>query len=147
MKQLVKFLSLSAAERRLLVSALFYLVAARVGMWLFRFGELFKRLPAMAVARDQLCGSNPLRPEQIAWAIRVASRYLPGAGNCLVQAFATQAMLARQGRPACIRIGVAKDEGGQLKAHAWVECEGKIIIGGRGVSQYSALPGLEVQRG
>ncbi len=143
MKQLGKFLSLSAVERRLLVSALSYLVVTRVALWLVPFGELFKRSSAVAVARDQ---NNSLPPERIAWAIRVASRYLPGTGNCLVQALATQAMLARRGHPARIRIGVAKDEGGQLKAHAWVECEGKIVIGGRGASQYAALPRWEVQR-
>jgi hypothetical protein len=54
-------------------------------------------------------------------------------------------MLARRGYPAHLRIGVAKDEGGRLKAHAWVECEGNIVIGSRGVSQYTAFPYLELQ--
>lgn len=143
MKQLGKFLSLSTGERRLLVSAVFYLVATRVALWLVPFGEIFKRSSAVAVARDQ---NNSLPPQRIAWAIRVASRYLAGTGSCLVQSLAAQTMLARRGYSSHLRIGVAKDKGGRLKAHAWVECEGKIVIGGRGVSQYAALPRWEVQR-
>lgn len=146
MKQLAKFSNLTSSERRLLVSALFRLVVVRVGMWVIPLRVLLRRLHKMAVERDRLSDSNPLPPERIAWAIRVVSRYLPGTMNCLVQALATQSMLARRGHTARVRIGVAKDEGGQLKAHAWVECEGKIVIGGVGVPQYTALPYLEVQR-
>ena len=146
MKQFAKFSNLTGSERCLLVSALFRLVAVRVGMWVIPFRVLLRCLHKMAVERDRLRGNNPLPPERIAWAIRVVSRYLPGTMNCLVQALATQSMLARRGHPARVRIGVAKDEGGQLKAHAWVECEGKIVIGGVGVPQYTALPYLEVQR-
>ena len=145
MKRFVKFLSLTADERRLLVSALFRLVVVRVGMWRIPLRVLLRRLHKMAVERDRLSESNPLPPERIVWAIRVVSRYLPGTMNCLVQALAAQSMLARRGHLARVRIGVAKDEGGQLKAHAWVECEGKIVIGGVGMSQYTALPYLEVQ--
>ena len=115
-------------------------------MWRIPLRVLLRRLHKMAVERDCLSDSNPLPPERIAWAIRVVSRYLPGTMNCLVQALAAQTMLARWGYASHLRIGVAKDEGGQLKAHAWVECEGKIVIGGVGMSQYTALPYLEVQR-
>ncbi|MBI5411081.1 MAG: lasso peptide biosynthesis B2 protein, partial [Nitrospirae bacterium] len=104
---------------------------------------LFKRSSAVAVARDR---NTSLPAERIAWAIHVASRYLPGTGNCLVQALATQGLLARHGNPACVRIGVANDEDGRFKAHAWVECDGTIVIGGVGVSQYTALPRWEIQR-
>ena len=140
MKRFVKFLSLTADERRLLVSALFRLVAVRVGMWVFPLRDILRRLPQTPEERDDWRGSHALPAERIAWAIRVASRYMPGTKNCLVQALATQAMLARRGHTARVRIGVAKDEGGQLKAHAWVECGGKIVIGGVGMSQYTALP-------
>ncbi len=145
MKRFVKFLSLTANERHLLVSALFRLVVVRVGMWVIPLRDLLRRLPQTPEERDDWRGSHALPAEQIAWAIRVVSRYLPGTMNCLVQALAAQAMLARRGHPSCVRIGVAKDEGGQLKAHAWVECEGKIVIGGVGVPQYTALPYWEVQ--
>jgi len=143
MKRFVKFVCLPSGERRLLISALFSLIATRVALWLFHFDVLFKRLPVVAMVQDQ---NDLFPPERIAWAVSVVSRYLPGMGNCLVQAFATQAMLARRGNRARIRIGVVKDKIGKLKAHAWVECGEKIVIGGGGVSQYVVFPPWGIQR-
>jgi hypothetical protein len=53
-------------------------------------------------------------------------------------------MLARRNYPAQLCIGVAKDEAGRLKAHAWVDFEGKVIIGKVGASEYVPLPPLEI---
>jgi hypothetical protein len=39
-------------------------------------------------------------------------------------------MLNRYGYPAHIHIGVAKDHTGSFGAHAWLESEGTIVIGG-----------------
>jgi hypothetical protein len=66
---------------------------------------------------------------RIAWAVAVAARYIPGS-KCLVQAIAGRNLLARYGFPADIHIGVAKDSRNWLSAHAWVEVEGKTVIGG-----------------
>jgi hypothetical protein len=39
-------------------------------------------------------------------------------------------LLARRGCHATVRIGVARSETGELQAHAWVEVDGSIVIGG-----------------
>lgn len=67
-------------------------------------------------------------PERIAWAVQAASRYVPDAA-CLVQALAAQVLLARNGYQSDLRIGVALEQG-VLQAHAWVESQGKVLIGG-----------------
>ena len=143
MKRLIKFWNLPENERWLLVSALIHLSAVRVGLWVLPLESLLRRIQTSQVSKtcDVLW-----KPERVAWAIRVVSRYLPGTGNCLVQSLAAQTMLARRGYSSHLRIGVAKDEGGQFKAHAWVECDGKIVIGGAGASQYRTFPPLELQR-
>jgi len=146
MKQLVKFLNLNPSERGLVIGALFHLAAIRIGLWALPLQQLIKRLPPMAVARDDGRASNALPAERIAWAIRAVSRYLPGTGNCLAQSLTAQTMLARRGYSSQLRIGVAKDDSGRLKAHAWVECEGKIVIGAAGAAQYTAFPPLEFRR-
>lgn len=143
MRQLRRFLSLIAGERRLLVSAIIWLVSIRLALVVLPFRTLL-RLTKLSSQRDRWGGSDGLPPERIAWAIQAVSRYLPGMRNCLVQALATQVMLARRCHPSRLRIGVAKDEGGRLKAHSWVECEGTIVFGGAGVSQYTPLPLLEI---
>ena len=48
-------------------------------------------------------------------------------------------MLARQGCPAAVRIGVSRDSGSLLKAHAWLESEGRILMGGATQEQYQPL--------
>jgi hypothetical protein len=79
--------------------------------------------------------------DRIAWAVRVVSRRVPGA-TCLTQALAAQALLARAGRPSHLQIGVRRDEQGAFRAHAWVEAEGRVIIGGGGLDRYTPLPHL-----
>jgi len=72
--------------------------------------------------------NKPLSAEQIAWAVGVASRYVPAA-NCLTQALAATRMLERAGYDASLQIGVSRSESGPLDAHAWVDCEGRTVIG------------------
>jgi hypothetical protein len=58
----------------------------------------------------------------------------------------TQILFARYGFTAKLRIGVAKDGRERLKAHAWVESQGKIVIGNmQDLSRYKALPTLETK--
>lgn len=143
MKQLRRFLGLTSGERRLLVSAIIWLVSIRLAIVMLPIRTLL-RLTELSSERNHLGRDDGLPPERIAWSVQTISRYLPGTRKCLVQSLATLAMLARRGHPAHLHIGIAKDEGGRLKAHAWVECEGKIIIGSGGVSQYTTLPLLEI---
>ena len=61
--------------------------------------------------------------------IDAASRYVPGA-TCLVRALAAETLLRKYGHDACLRIGVSKNSSQVLLAHAWVESEGQVVIGG-----------------
>jgi Transglutaminase-like superfamily len=75
--------------------------------------------------------------------VALASRYVPTA-TCLAQALAGQTLLAQQGEPAVLRIGVAKNEAGKLEAHAWVESQGRIVIGASlDLCRYTQLPSVE----
>jgi len=72
-----------------------------------------------------------------------AQRVVPGA-TCLPQALAAEALLKRGGLPADLRIGVMKGASGKLLAHAWVESDGRIVVGDLpgGVDVYTRLPTL-----
>jgi hypothetical protein len=63
--------------------------------------------------------------------------------NCLVQALAAKALLSRAGYPTLIRIGVAASEDGKLRAHAWLERDGEIVIGGAGSEGFRPLRAFE----
>jgi hypothetical protein len=82
--------------------------------------------------------------EKVVWAVTASSRYVPAA-TCLTQAFATQVLLSRRGLAARLRIGVVKGKDGRLQAHAWVESNGVVVIGGSGpdVERYKPLLALD----
>ena len=147
MEQVYKFFALSAAERGILISAALRLVTTRLAVAVLPLRILFRPLPwETSSVKDPQAGDAGLPPERIAWAVHVASRYLPGTRNCLVRALTVQLLLVRDGYPACLCLGVARDEDGEFKAHAWVKCGGKILIGAAGMSQYAPLQFMEAQR-
>ena len=82
---------------------------------------------------------KPQTTARIARAVAAAARYMP-ASKCLVQAIAGRNLLASCGFSAEIRIGVAKHANNWLTAHAWVEVEGRTLIGGN-ASGYAPLTG------
>src|SRR5437762_9506584 len=136
MKRLRKFLLLTAAERNLLIRTVLLLGAIRVGLSLLTFRTLRSLLARVTPARGGFRALRHSSPDQVARAVTAASRYVPRA-TCLTQALAAQVLLTRQGYPVCLRIGVAKGEGGQLEAHAWVENQGKVVIGGAALGRYT----------
>ena len=138
MRRARRFLRLPPRDRRLLAEAAALVVLARLGLWLLPFRSvrgLLARVPARATdARDD----NTITG-RIAWAVPVVSACVPAA-TCLTQALAAQALLARRGCPAELRIGVARGANGMLEAHAWVERDDRVVIGDRAdLSRYSIL--------
>ena len=145
MTRLGKFLRLPPAERRLLVGATLLVIAIRLGLSLLPFPTLRRWLARAASAPAG--GERTARPsvERLAWAVTVGSRYVPAA-TCLTQALAAQTLLVRHGHPASLRIGVARGAGGQFEAHAWVESQGRLVIGGAGSERFVPLPALDGER-
>lgn len=82
--------------------------------------------------------------EQISIAIQSCARLIPGA-SCLTQALAAEVLMKRRGYACTLRIGVARDGGGPLRAHAWLESKGVAVVGG-GLSDYTLLPTFESLR-
>lgn len=78
-------------------------------------------------------------PAQIGWAVRSSARVVPGA-TCLVQALAATSLLSRAGRNPRLQLGVANPEDAGFSAHAWVECDGLVIIGAEHRADYRPLP-------
>ena len=130
MRRLKRCRELTAEEQILLLRVVITVIAARVSLWL---------LPVEA-ARKITTRSASMRAEsvnQVVWAVRAASRFVPGA-SCLTQAIAAQAILARSGIASQVEIGVSKNES-RFQAHAWVVCQGKIVLGERQIEHYNSL--------
>ena len=139
MGKILKFLYLSSSERLVIVNSAILLVLIRLGLFLFSFKTLLKLIEWVKFKSRQASRSSRIGSDRIAWAVVVTSRYIPFT-KCLAQALVTQILFARYGYTAHLRIGVAKDGPERLKAHAWVESQGKIVIGDlKNLSQFSPL--------
>ena len=118
------FLHLPLAQKRLLIRALFLVWMIRLGLLVLRFNRL-RRL-ATSLPAAEIDPSFSL--ERLIWAVEIASQFVPGA-KCLARAMAAQLLLSEHGHRAELRIGVAKSDN-KFQAHAWLEDEGKVLIGG-----------------
>ncbi|MCL4294766.1 MAG: lasso peptide biosynthesis B2 protein [Anaerolineae bacterium] len=146
MKQARTFLNLSPTEQQLLIKAALLLGLITLGLRAFSFQTLRRWLTGVARNSIALQDTNRPSPERVARVVQAAGRYVPGA-TCLPQALAVQTLLKQRGYSSSLRIGVAKGEGGQLEAHAWVESQGRIVIGNSNdLARYTLLPLLEGER-
>jgi hypothetical protein len=143
---MTRFLRLDAADQGLLIRCASVLVAMQFGLWILTVRRLHAFVTGAAHRRQASFAARRHSPERIEWAIRTAARYLPGA-TCLPQALAAQYMLTCAGHPAMLHIGFAAPKGDKLAGHAWVECDGAIVLDGGGRVRCVTLPGLDAQPG
>jgi hypothetical protein len=64
-----------------------------------------------------------------------------------VQGLAAEQLLAQTGHTATLCIGVARSNGAgekRLSAHAWIEHNGEVVLGGEGYDRFTPLPPLEL---
>jgi hypothetical protein len=128
-----RFLRLPAHDRALLFSAMRLVLFIRAALWVFPYRVVRQRLLQHRASKTQ--NSDCLR---IAWAVSAVSRYIPGA-TCLTQALAADDLLRTYGYEPSIHIGVARNRQKVLEAHAWVEIQGRIILGNAGVERFTPL--------
>jgi hypothetical protein len=133
-----KFLDLPADEQRQMLHTLLLVIAFRLGLWIVPYHVL--QHIADRVAARRIAPAD--EPQRISRNITAMSRYVPGA-SCLTQALTAQVLLQRDGFTPKMRIGVARGELGEFKAHAWIECDGKIIVGDLGPQMiFSTMQGV-----
>jgi hypothetical protein len=143
MRQIQAFLRLPRHERRLLLVTFALVASLRLGLSTVPFRTLHSLVERLACSNATAHHSRRPTLERIAWSIAVAASYLP-ASTCLIHALAARLLLSWYGYPSVLRIGVARDPDGAFHAHAWVESEGQVVVGGSPeyLAQYVSLPSL-----
>lgn len=117
---------LSPPLRRRLVPATLLVLGVRAAVGLVPFRTLNRWTERVPLGRPS--GDVPVA--QTVWAVgAVAGRLFPD-DPCLTQALAARVALRRLGRPTTLRLGVAEATGGGIEAHAWLEDDGRVLIGG-----------------
>lgn len=142
MQRLYEFLALPWRGKWLHLNTAFWLLVVKAGLYLVAF----ERLRGWLACFDGLAG-KPVETEEmrgIIEAIERMSRLLaPFRINCLPQALVGHKLLREKGFDVQLRIGVLKDRCDQLAAHAWVEYQGRVVLGDlRGLERFAALPTL-----
>ncbi len=132
-----RWVSLTPAERRVLRRATIRVASVRF---------LLSVRPISAVLARVDRGSARPYPDQgvdvatVVWAVKAAGRRMLRRNPCLTEALAVWSLLRQYGFESRIRIGVAR-EGSQLEAHAWVERDEEVLVGGEeSPSNYVPLP-------
>jgi hypothetical protein len=128
MKPLLKLLTLNKSDRSILLTAFILLNLVRVGLFFCSFSTLQELLEkASQLLQSKI--SHELSVKKIIWAVNTSSRYTPGLVKCLARALTTQTLMKSCGYSPQLQIGVIKADNGKLQAHAWIEHEGKVVIG------------------
>ena len=102
------------------------------------------RLRLAAQGADALVGSKAARAgsplvgdrdhdrtiDRVAFAVPRMGARVPWQSTCLVQAIAAQHWLKRNGIRSSISLGARRHAGEAIDAHAWLEAEGRLVVGG-----------------
>lgn len=145
MTRVQRLLRLDPEQRSLLLSAALLDAAIGAALLLLPFRAVRRLVARLAGACSRERQPDPRSVERIAWAVATVSRALPFGTSCLTQALVSQVLLERRGQAACLRLGVARNEEGEFHAHAWIESEGKIVVGGKGATAYTPLPAFDLE--
>jgi hypothetical protein len=123
-----KITRLDASDRLLLVEAAFVVPVVRIALTIlpFRFVHHGVAAATRVLHRPALVAPHTLN--RVPWAVTTVASRVPRA-TCLTQALAATLLLVRHGHAATLRVGVAKNDDGTLRAHAWLESAGQAILG------------------
>lgn len=138
-----RWLALSPRDRRLVAAAAVLLVCVQVGVRALSYRRLRRclaLLPSQSSADDteldEVGGA-------VRWAVDVADRRTPGAARCLERALVAERLLVRRGQDATLRFGIDGAVPGAT-AHAWVESDGEVVVGGGNLDEYAVLERWDV---
>lgn len=139
MRKILKFLLLPYQKKKLFSKSLLFVGLIRLCLWILPYRLLVKWLSVLGSSKDLNRSNDWNLIKEVSSSVRICAKYVPFA-SCLTQALATQTLLRLRKQNSILKLGVDKDENGKLIAHAWVEIDGKIIIGGLSdINRYSVL--------
>jgi hypothetical protein len=147
MRPLRSFLALAPAERLLLLKAAALLAAIQLGLGRMPFTLLRRLVTGGRRIDGRPADGAGAFADQVVWAVTAASRRVPGRSTCLSRALTVQALLARRGWPSRLQVGVVRGQRSQLEGHAWVECHGRVLIGGTAaeIRNFTRLAAFDVE--
>jgi hypothetical protein len=105
-------------------AALISVAAFRALLWLTPFRRL---APHRSFEGGSVC-RDAARIHRILTAVRLAAPLVPQA-TCLTRALAARWLLRLRGESAALCFGVDRGESAGFRAHAWLEIQGRVVLG------------------
>jgi hypothetical protein len=117
---------LSGREWALLGASMVLLPVTAIGLRLLGFQRYQSLMTGWMRLDYGAPGDAELAAKQAARMVAVAARYSLVGRTCLPRALVLSFLLQRMGLKSDLRIGV-RQEGDELKAHAWIERQGRAL--------------------
>jgi hypothetical protein len=138
MRKLYRLVFLPFQKKKLLCQSFFLVWIIRICLWFMPYKKLSDGLFRFN-SKDSSPDGKWEVIKEVSNAVRSVSRFVPSA-TCLTQALAVRTLLRLRGQKSKLQIGVARDENQKFLAHAWIEVEGRVVIGETAdLKQYSVL--------
>ncbi len=139
-KQLSKMRQLSWSDWGLLLEAAVWLAFSRLALLLVPFKQISPHLGTLQHESDShILPTAEQAAERIGWAVRAIAHRTPWESACLAQAISAKAMLRRRHITSTLYLGLAKDSGQKLQAHAWLRCGAEVLTGKAGHERFSVI--------
>lgn len=132
----------------LTAEVIFLLGLVRIGLVTLPFNFL-RQILACYARRPMLFGhptDDSSFPDRLTWTVETVGPPFWRNNSCLAKALVAQTLLDRHGWPTSLHIGVLKDRDGRLRAHAWLETEGVVLIGGPSSALAGFVPILVLKK-
>lgn len=100
----------------------------RLGLWLLPFRVIKNLLSKISPVKFFTKRDEPSVTNKIIRFTRLTSQYVPKA-SCLTQALAALVLIRLYGQNAELKFGFSISESEKFAAHAWLEMNGRIILG------------------
>jgi hypothetical protein len=130
---------LRPADVAMLARAGAFVAGVRVALWVLPYRVVRRWMERPPAVSHGATASNEYG-RRVIWAVGAVARRLLPERPCLTQALVAQRLLRRGGIESEMHIGVTRGPSGGLLAHAWLEREGRVLIGGQdGFDRYVPL--------
>src|ERR1051325_542396 len=132
---------MSARQSALVLLTTVLVVTVRLALWVFPSPLIVRFVRRISVNAGVDRSASRFDVTTIIWAVEAVSARVPRA-TCLTQAICAKLLLRWSGLQSDLCLGVACSVEGVLHAHAWVEREGRTILGGNAARGMVRLPEL-----
>jgi hypothetical protein len=134
-------------QQALVVEAALHLAAAKTILLFVPF-ERWRQQLKQESSPEEISGlPAAVHVRELVWAVNGVGQRLPETLNCLPRALATRWMMQRRQWPNTLQIGVARNADGKFEAHAWIEYQGRVIMGlVPDLERFVKLPAIPAKR-